>query len=37
MMLTSAFSGLDLLKKAYSESLKEGYRLFSYGDSMIIL
>jgi S-adenosylmethionine:tRNA ribosyltransferase-isomerase len=37
MMLTSAFSGLDLLKKAYSESLKEGYRFFSYGDSMIIL
>lgn len=37
MMLTSAFSGLDLLKKAYSESQKAGYRFFSYGDSMIIL
>lgn len=37
MMLTSAFAGLGLLKKAYSESQKAGYRFFSYGDSMIIL
>jgi S-adenosylmethionine:tRNA ribosyltransferase-isomerase len=37
MMLTSAFSGLDLLKKAYNESQKIGYRFFSYGDAMLIL
>ncbi len=37
MMLTSAFSGLDLLKQAYQESQKAGYRFFSYGDSMVIV
>ncbi|MBI4843890.1 MAG: tRNA preQ1(34) S-adenosylmethionine ribosyltransferase-isomerase QueA [Nitrospirae bacterium] len=37
MMLTSAFTGLTLLKKAYAESIKEGYRFFSYGDSMFIV
>ena len=37
MMLVSAFSGLDLLKKAYSESQKAGYRFFSYGDAMLII
>lgn len=37
MMLTSAFLGLYLLKKAYTESQKEGYRFFSYGDAMIIV
>ncbi len=37
MMLAAAFSGLDLLKKAYSESVKRGYRLFSYGDAMLII
>jgi S-adenosylmethionine:tRNA ribosyltransferase-isomerase len=37
MMLTSAFSGLSLLKKAYSEAQKRGYRFFSYGDAMIII
>jgi S-adenosylmethionine:tRNA ribosyltransferase-isomerase len=37
MMLVSAFSGLDLLKKVYSESQKAGYRFFSYGDAMLII
>ncbi|NOZ68560.1 MAG: tRNA preQ1(34) S-adenosylmethionine ribosyltransferase-isomerase QueA [Deferribacteres bacterium] len=37
MMLAAAFSGLDLLKKAYSESVKRGYRFFSYGDAMLII
>ncbi len=37
MMLASAFSNLDLLKKAYHESQKEGYRFYSYGDAMLIL
>ncbi len=37
MMLTSAFSGLGILKKAYSEAKKAGYRFFSYGDAMLII
>ncbi len=37
MMLTSAFSGLQLLKNAYLEARKRGYRFFSYGDAMLIL
>ncbi len=37
MMLTSAFAGLETLKKAYSEAQEKGYRFFSYGDAMFIL
>ncbi len=36
LMLASAFSGLDLLKKAYTEASEKGYRFYSYGDAMII-
>ncbi len=37
MMLTSAFSGLPLLKKAYNDASSSGYRFFSYGDAMLII
>jgi S-adenosylmethionine:tRNA ribosyltransferase-isomerase len=37
MMLASAFSGLDLLKKAYKESRDMDYRFFSYGDAMLLI
>ena len=37
MMLTSAFSGLGLLKKAYAGAQEAGYRFFSYGDAMLII
>ncbi len=37
MMLVSAFTGLDLLKKAYNEAVERGYRFFSYGDAMLII
>ena len=37
LMLTSAFSGIEFLKEAYSEALDEGYRFFSYGDAMLIM
>jgi len=37
MMMTSAFAGHDLLKKAYEEGIKEGYKFYSYGDAMLII
>lgn len=37
MMLTSAFSGLSLLKKAYAGAQEAGYRFFSYGDAMLVI
>jgi S-adenosylmethionine:tRNA ribosyltransferase-isomerase len=37
LYMTAAFAGRDLLFKAYSEAVKEKYRFYSYGDSMIVL
>ncbi|MDF9867831.1 S-adenosylmethionine:tRNA ribosyltransferase-isomerase [Bacilli bacterium PM5-3] len=37
MMLVSAFATKDLIMSAYNEAIKERYRFFSFGDSMIIL
>ena len=37
MMMVSAFADIDLLKKAYREGKKHGYRFLSYGDAMIII
>ena len=37
IMLVSAFAGVELIKKAYSEAIKERYRFFSFGDAMLIL
>ncbi len=37
LMLVSAFAGTDFIKEAYSEAIKEKYRLFSFGDCMLIL
>ncbi len=36
LMLTAAFAGYDLLRKAYEEAVKRRYRFFSYGDCMYI-
>jgi S-adenosylmethionine:tRNA ribosyltransferase-isomerase len=36
-LLTCAFAGTDLLKAAYEEAIKKGYRFYSYGDAMLIL
>jgi S-adenosylmethionine:tRNA ribosyltransferase-isomerase len=37
LMLVSAFTGLDLLKKAYTKAVHKKYRFYSYGDCMLIL
>ncbi len=37
LMLVSAFTGLDVLKKAYTEAILQKYRFYSYGDCMLIL
>jgi len=37
MMQVSAFSGLDLLKKAYKEAIKKKYNFHTFGDAMLIL
>ena len=37
LYMTSAFAGRELLFKAYTEAVKEKYRFYSYGDSMMIL
>jgi len=36
-MMVSAFSGRDFILKCYEEAIRERYRLFSYGDCMLIL
>ena len=35
-MLVSAFSGLDLMKRAYAHAIKNGYRFYSYGDACLL-
>ena len=37
LMMVSAFAGIELMRHAYDVAVKEGYRFFSYGDSMLIL
>lgn len=36
LMLVSAFAGVDLLRAAYEEAVRERYRFYSYGDAMLI-
>ena len=35
-MLVSAFSGFEIMKKAYSHAVNTGYRFYSYGDSSLL-
>jgi len=35
-MLVAAFSGLDLMQKAYAHAIKSGYRFYSYGDTALL-
>jgi len=37
LMMVSAFCGHDLMRKAYDEAIKEGYKFYSYGDAMLII
>jgi len=35
-MLTSAFSGLDVMRRAYAEAIAHAYRFYSYGDACLL-
>ena len=35
-MLVSAFSGLDIMKRAYAHAVADGYRFYSYGDACLL-
>lgn len=35
-LLTSAFGGTDLIRRAYTDAIRERYRFYSYGDCMFI-
>jgi len=37
LMLVSAFAGIEPVRRAYEEAVKERYRFYSYGDAMLIL
>ncbi len=37
MMQVAAFAGLDVLKKAYKEAIKNKYNFHTYGDAMLII
>lgn len=37
LLLVGAFTGSELLRRAYSEAIARGYRFYSYGDAMLVL
>ncbi len=37
LVMISAFAGREMILEAYEEAIRERYRLFSYGDCMLIL
>lgn len=37
LVLVSAFAGRDVIRRAYDEAIREGYRFYSFGDAMLIL
>ena len=36
MMLVSAFAGMERIQRTYAHAVRERYRFFSYGDSMLL-
>jgi S-adenosylmethionine:tRNA ribosyltransferase-isomerase len=36
LVLVTAFAGQELVRRAYDEAVKDGYRFFSFGDAMLI-
>ena len=36
-MLVAAFAGYDFMMEAYQTAIDEKYRLFSFGDAMLIV
>ena len=37
LIMVSAFTGHELLNEAYEIAIKEKYRFYSYGDSMMVI
>jgi S-adenosylmethionine:tRNA ribosyltransferase-isomerase len=37
LVLVAALAGLDLIRAAYAEAIRQRYRFYSYGDAMLIL
>ena len=37
LILVAAFGGIDLIRYAYEEAIREEYRLFAFGDAMLIV
>jgi S-adenosylmethionine:tRNA ribosyltransferase-isomerase len=37
LMTVAAFAGMDLMRHAYEEAVRHEYRLFSFGDAMLVL
>jgi S-adenosylmethionine:tRNA ribosyltransferase-isomerase len=37
LALVMAFGGVELVRRAYAEAVRERYRFFSYGDAMLLL
>ncbi|HZS64303.1 MAG TPA: tRNA preQ1(34) S-adenosylmethionine ribosyltransferase-isomerase QueA [Xanthobacteraceae bacterium] len=35
-MLVSAFSGLEVMRRAYAHAIEKGYRFYSYGDACLL-
>ena len=37
LLLVAAFTGSELLQRAYGEAIEREYRFYSYGDAMLVL